>query len=320
MHLVDRMAADLNIDVDFIMGISHNSSKYYSRYNIKKKSGGVRRIFHPSPILKTFQYWLSQNIFRSFPASSYATAYGTGCSIKKNAEQHQHATNILHMDIENFFESIKSEHIQKLFLENPKLIEDLSLDSEDIDLICKICLYKDHLTIGSVTSPIISNCIMYSFDVDLAKLLPTNIVYTRYADDMVFSSRMYIDSYLQEIVTQCLIKHGFRKNSEKTRFMSKAGRRTITGLTLDRGKVSIGYERKQEIKRLLYNKLRHNLGDGQKILGLLFFLKDIEPNYFNKLIVKYSGFGNVLGVLRSDGAPNHVETTKLLVAVTVEDD
>jgi hypothetical protein len=41
---------------------------------------------------------------------------------------------------------------------------------------------------------------------------------------------------------------------------------------------------------MIYNKLVHNQGDSNHILGYLSFLKDIEPNTYNNLIIKYSQY------------------------------
>ena len=52
----------------------------------------------------------------------------------------------------------------------------------------------NNLVVGSVASPIISNCVMYEFDIRMSKLLESNKMnYTRYADDIVISSNQFID-------------------------------------------------------------------------------------------------------------------------------
>ena len=39
-----------------------------------------------------------------------------------------------------------------------------------------------------------------------------------------------------------------------------------------------------------YDKLVHNKGNGDSILGYLAFLKDIEPQTYNNIIAKYSQY------------------------------
>lgn len=301
MSLLKVMSSALDIDEKFILSIGASGIKNYSRYNIPKRNGGIRTIYHPSPALKTLQYWLVNNIFNKCLVSKNSVAYNKGCSIKNNAEIHKNNKYILHMDIENFFESINIKHLKCVLDFNYSKLEPLKLDEDDIKLINMICLYNNHLAIGSVCAPQISNCVMYKFDIELNDMLTKfgQLKYTRYADDIVISSENYLSNEIIDIVTAQLRKYSFRVNKNKTKFMSPSKRRTVTGLVLDRGRVSIGYERHKEIKKMLYKKLKDDIGDSNVILGHLFFLKDIEPEYFSKLIIKYSYFGDILSILKS---------------------
>jgi hypothetical protein len=302
MNLIEKMSNDLNIDQEFITKIAGNSKKYYSHYSIKKKNGGTRLIYHPSPCLKTFQYWLVYNVFNYFKISRYAFAYDKGCSIKKNASAHLNGNYILHIDIRNFFESINSVHILDLLTKNSKTLMDLSIAENDYKLILDLCLYNDHLVIGSVCAPRLSNCVMYDFDEEVDNLITNfgDIIYTRYADDIVLSSREFINNNIINELKRILLKYRFDINLDKTKFMSNKGRKIVTGLIINNGKLSIGMNKRLELKEMLYKKLKYNQGDGNKILGHLFFLKDIEPQFFNKLILKYSKYGDVLEILKRD--------------------
>lgn len=306
--LLSRISEELQIDKEHLEKITEKSSKHYKNFYIHKKNGNLRAIHHPSRSLKVLQYWLVNNIFNQLPVSIYSTAYKKGCSIKKNALVHVNSRNLLHLDIKDFFESITERHIKAL------LLNKLNLTKDDIALICKISLYKNHLTIGSVSSPIISNCVMYKFDEEIRKILDEEIVYTRYADDMIFSSKKYIDGNIIDIVSQHLSKNGFLLNNEKTHFMSPKGRRTVTGLVINGKELSIGYRKHIEIKSKLYKKLKYNIGNSCEILGNLFYIKDIEPDLFNKLIIKYSNFGNIIDVLKKDQQNESVMIKQVAVA------
>lgn len=291
MSLLGKMSLDLGINQSFISRVARRSDHYYRMYKINKAGGkNKRKIYHPSPTLKVFQYWLVRNVFSKFPISEFTYAYEKGCSIKKNAYSHKDSSHILHMDIEKFFESINDTHLFELFSNNKDISEELLLTENDLELINKICLYDGHLTIGSVCAPMISNCVMCNFDYNLREILNDNIIYTRYADDMVFSSKEFIEESLIEIVSMLLREHGFKPNIEKTYFMSENGRRQVTGLIIDHGNVYIGLNRKKDIKRMIYRKLKHGEGNSTQILGHLDFLKDIEPEYYKTLVKKYSKF------------------------------
>ena len=92
------------------------------------------------------------------------------------------------------------------------------------------------LSIGAPSSPLISNFIMYSFDEELVTIcLNKKIMYTRYADDITFSTRIKNNLFeLPEIISNLLkeIRKGVEINSKKTIFTSKAHNRHVTGVTL----------------------------------------------------------------------------------------
>ncbi len=302
MSLVGTIAEKLQLSSEYIKKIERNASRLYKMYKIPKKGNGYRVIYQPSQELKTLQYWLNRYVFDSLPVSKFSFAYTKGCSIKKNALAHKDSRYFLHLDLKNFFESITRHHLVDLLISNSKFFNchGVYLEKQDIDFICNICLRYGNLTIGSVCSPTISNRVMYEFDLEIKEVIGNDIIYTRYADDLVFSSIDFIPIDMIQRVGTIAKKYKFGLNNLKTKFMSCTGRRIVTGLIIDNGKVSIGLKRRRKIKSMLYNKIVKGQGDSQRILGYLFFLKDIEPAYFNKIMLKYSHFGNVLEMLKND--------------------
>ena len=150
-----------------------------------------------------------------------------------------------------------------------RAIPNLTLTDTDINFICDVCLYDDHLVIGSVCSPVISNCIMKAFDEEIRDSIPKDIIYTRYADDMVFSSNSYIPNRVISIVEKTLLKYNFRINHSKTYFMSDSSRKTVSGLNINNKTISIGLKKKKQIKKMIYEKLKKGIGDDNRILGYL---------------------------------------------------
>lgn len=300
MSVIAIMSERLQLSIDHIDKIAKEASKHYKFFQIPKANGTKRNIYHPSQQLKVLQYWLTHYIFQHLPVSDFSTAYSKGCSIKANALRHIHGKHYLHTDLKNFFESINRKHLEILFKTHRDLLltKNIELNAEDIDIICNICLRNGQLTIGSVCAPALSNCVMNLFDIQLRAKLSHDIVYTRYADDLIFSSVNYIPIETIRIVEEIATEYGFCMNADKTMFMSQKGRRTITGLIVDQQRVSIGLHKRRFIKSLVYNKIVKGIGDSSKILGHLFYLKDIEPAYFNQLVLKYSKYGNVMEILK----------------------
>lgn len=304
MNLIDKIALDLKMDYSYLYRIAERSNFYYRDYKIPKKNGDYRAVSQPNPELKTLQYWVIHNVFTYLPVSDAAFAYKKGDSIKKHAELHKNAKYILHTDISNFFNSIHFEHIYNILEDNKIIFSNLGVDFRDsLQDIKNICFRNDSLCIGAVSSPIISNVIMYSFDMavnDYCK--EKNYIYSRYADDIYISSKSYIKQDIINFLQKELRKLGFNMNMSKTRFYSSKYRRKITGLVITNdSQVSIGTKRRNKIKKMIYNKLVHNKGNSERILGYLSFIKDIEPNTYNNLIIKYSQYckGDIITTIKN---------------------
>lgn len=302
MDIIDRISLDLKLDKAYLSRIASRSAFYYNDFTIQKRNGGKRYVSQPSPELKTLQYWVLNNILNKLPVSDAAYAYKKGDSIKKHAQLHSKARFIFHTDIQSFFPSIHSSHLNNILRANQNIFDELNLDLKtSIQDIKKICFRKDALCIGAVSSPAISNIIMNSFDnivIDYCK--SNDYVYSRYADDIYISSNKYLSNDIRQFLSTELEKMRFSINHSKTKFYSSKYRRKITGLilTVD-SHISIGTERRTAIKKMIYNKLVHGQGDPKQILGYLSFLRDIEPNTYNNLIIKYSKYceGDIIAAL-----------------------
>lgn len=303
MNLIDKIALDLKIDSSYLSRIAKRSNFYYRDYKIPKKNGGDRYLSQPSPELKTLQYWIVCNIMTHLMISEASFAYKKGDSIKKHAELHKNSKHVLHTDIKNFFNSIHFEHLYNILKDNKTIFDNLGLDfNASLQDVENICFRKNSLCIGAVSSPIISNIIMFPFDTTVIDYCKTNnLTYSRYADDIYISSNSYIKEDIIKFLDDELKKLGFDINMSKTKFYSSKYRRKITGIVITNdSQVSIGTERRNNIKKMIYNKLIHNIGNSEQIIGYLSFVKDIEPNTYNNLIIKYSRYceGDIIDALR----------------------
>lgn len=80
--------------------------------------------------------------------------------------------------------------------------------------------------------------------------------------------------------------------------MSNKSQKRVTGLILTTDHhVSVGIDMRRKIKDMLYKMMTKQQGDPAIIQGYLAFIKDVEPQTYNKLIIKYSTYGNVKDIL-----------------------
>lgn len=269
----------------------------YKVYTIPKKSGGTRTIAQPAKEIKFLQRWLMKKVFDRLPIHECATAYRSGASIKINAATHQSNAYISKFDLENFFPSIKETDLIQHFRKHLHA----NTSDDDILRIARLCCMRTigsqerQLSVGAPSSPLLSNSLMFDFDSEIASWCVGNgFVYTRYADDLTFSTNTKGNSKALEAeicrVIGNLIYPKIRLNKRKTIHLSKKYQRRITGLIVNNdGKLSIGRDRKREISTLIH---RHSLKllspeEGYQLQGLLGFAKDIEPNFMTSVRRKY---------------------------------
>lgn len=135
-------------------------------------------------------------------------------------------------------------------------------------MINKIILYKGRLVIGSVSSSIVSNCVMNEFDNRLfGKLskIQQDFKYTRYADDIVISSNNFIPNKVLKTIDLELQAYDMKRNERKTYFMSKSMRKIVTGVTIDNNteELSIGHRNYRNI-----NLMKELIGYSNKLCNI----------------------------------------------------
>jgi hypothetical protein len=292
--LIEIIAARTKVPVDTLQKIAASASRRYREYEIPKRTGGTRLISHPSRTLKALQRWLARNIIAVAPVHDSATAYQKGRSIRENALRHAGSAYTLRLDFKDFFPSFDAASIRH-FLEETATSNGLNLSPEDIDFIIKILCKDGRITIGAPSSPKITNAMMFKFDYTLNEYaLGNNIIYTRYADDLFLSS-FKPDSLIEaeKFVRKLANNHRRPKlniNENKTLHLSRAGHRSVTGLVITpEGRISIGRERKREIKSLVHSATLNRLNpvERARLSGLIAFAHDVEPDFIGALVKKY---------------------------------
>lgn len=295
MRLIDLIAQKTGLDVSYLSRISKTSKFRYRTYGIKKKKpkneSDVRLISQPSQKIKYLQKIISQVILCKLKVHKSIYSYSKGKNIVQHANLHKKNKYLMRIDFEDFFPSILREDIERLLQHSQ-----LDLLKEDIDFICDSVCFNGALTIGAPSSPIISNAILYDFDNYWYEYsLKKKIQYSRYADDIYFSTNLpnILDQHYNEF---CLhIKNmespRLRVNTKKTIFTSKKRRRVVTGIILtSENKISIGREHKRTIKALVHQYLKGSLNDTNEIRslsGYLNFAQMVEPDFILSLRTKY---------------------------------
>lgn len=300
MSMIKLISDETGLSLPYVEKLVRKAPHSYRTYGIPKHDGTMRRIDHPSAELKILQYWMIERVLRHLPVHEAVHSYRTGRSIVTHADQHRRSRYLIRMDLENFFPSITGGDVRSLLKKNIGRIP-IRLDADALRTVERIvCRSVDGgvrraLTIGAPTSPSISNAILYELDKAVSKFcFDRDIIYTRYADDLYFSTStpgllkdipILIKSLLGSLAWPRL-----KVKDEKTIFTSKKRRRVVTGVVLtSEGKLSVGRDAKRATRSLVYRALsgRLELGELESLRGKLSYYRSVEPSYFLSLEKKF---------------------------------
>lgn len=263
---VEELASLMEIDPGEILWLSYergaSSVDHYTRFEIPKKSGGRRLISAPKSKLRAAQSWILTHILDRLSPSSNATAFRRGASILDNARAHMHAAVVVKLDLQDFFPSITFPRVRGYFEHlgfNPGIASVLGLictDASRVKLtldgtVRYVAMGGRSLPQGACTSPALANLIATPMDARIVRLcasLEAGWIYTRYADDLTFSSRN-ADADVGRLLgalRKIAPDEGFQINEQKTAVMRRPGRQVVTGLLIgDRIRLS-----RKDLRRL----------------------------------------------------------------------
>lgn len=215
----------------------------YKTFEIPKKNGDMRQINAPQDELKEIQRKLAEALWKHHneyvkPNSiqtSISHAFEKKKGIITNAAVHRKKQYILNVDLENFFDSFHFGRVRGFFEKN----KEFSIPIEVATVIAQLTCYKGCLPQGAPSSPIITNLICNILDMRLISISRKyRLDYTRYADDMTFSTNdsKFIENkekFLTEITVE-IEKSGFSINNNKTRLVYRNSRQEVTGLVVNK--------------------------------------------------------------------------------------
>lgn len=290
--IVELMADQLGLPPIYIVNLSRAASYEYKMYSISKRTGGYRLIAHPSRRLKALQRWLLLGVIDSLPVHQCATAYRKGKSIFDNARDHASSRYLLRMDLQNFFPSISEADVRQYIAQHAVLFEGWTV--LDFEVFCGLVCRNKALTIGAPTSPALSNALCYDLDVTLHAMSDTRgVLYTRYADDLFFSTTppfvlAQVEKDVITAIANSKLPAKLTINASKTRHSSKRRIRHVTGIVLGSdGKPHIGRKVKRRIRALIHDYAGLSPNDRASLAGLIAYAKGFDPAFINNLIAKY---------------------------------
>ncbi|EKN3600675.1 retron St85 family RNA-directed DNA polymerase [Yersinia proxima] len=290
--LIKYLSDNLVLTTDFIQELANTADDRYNKFSVPKKNGGTRVIYQPQKELKLIQRVLHDDFLKKIIAHPACSAYCDGSSVKKNAERHKSNKYLLRLDFVDFFKSITSNDVLH-FLADNKLHNDWT--THDTELFLKLVCFKGRLTMGGVTSPILSNLVCNNLDVAINDIsISLGITYSRYADDIYLSTNnpnilFCMPGKVISLLRSIEYPNYLILNTKKTNHSSKKNKMMITGLILTNdGEVSLGRKKKREIKTLVYIWETLSIERRKYLQGYLSYCASVEPLFINSLCEKFS--------------------------------
>ena len=297
--LLRRLGVAVLLSPRDLMALVFSAPHRYKVYQIPKRTPGhFRTIAQPAKEVKALQYWVLRHVLSQFEVHSDATAYRKGRSMLHNAKPHARGRYLLKMDFKDFFPSLRAEDFRVLLKRR-----ETDLDAGEVSALCSILFWMPKgvspadlsLSIGAPTSPVLSNVLMFDFDKRIADFCKARgVAYTRYADDLSFSSARSEElAAVEEFVVKWCARSKSPKltvNAAKTVRASKGESRRVTGLVLtnDR-KVSLGRDAKRRIRAWVHHFVVGRLKEGElpELRGMLCYVNSVEPSFLDRLRAHY---------------------------------
>lgn len=217
-------------------------STMYKQFPVAKGPGKQRLITAPDNRLKMLQRKLAPLLDQLYRVRNPVHGFVLDRSVKSNAEAHKNRRYVVNLDLKDFFPSITENRIRGL-------LRALGVDHRVSEIVARLCCYDGHLPQGAPTSPVLSNMICYRLDTVLLQIAKAaRAIYTRYADDITFStfqppagifeaaippSGRFAPEALAANLLEAVANNGFTLNPDKAHYADRHARRMVTGLKIN---------------------------------------------------------------------------------------
>ncbi len=220
------------IEVEYI---TQNINDYYNEWfekKINKATGGFKkyndgtvkqRAIRPSlKKLKVIQSAIKNKILATIPLPDNIHGGVKGRNNVTNAKPHQGNKYQFTTDLQEFYPSVKHQQVYHTFLL-------LGYSDHIAHWLTKLTTWKYELPQGTPTSTHIANLVFLEIDKKLISFCKKHrLTYTRYVDDLTFSSQQDFKPILNEIL-EIIKEGGFNLSYRKTKYK---GDQTVTGINI----------------------------------------------------------------------------------------
>lgn len=245
--------------------------------------------------MKILQKRLSEYIRSRQIDLPFSTAFKKGNSSLKNIEKHRKKRYFYLTDIKHAFQSVDEKKLAAILYG----ICQQEKEKEILAFLRKYCLSpRGGLIVGASASPDLFNIYTGTvIDKDLGNLCEKyKIIYTRYSDDLTFSSNMPIGKKKRKAIRKIIKEAGFEINHRKSAVYDlRKGPITINGVGLKfGGRIFLPRHFLRKINGMINEAARGKI-EPSKIHGTIGIFKQLTPRHERnktelKLMKKYHEF------------------------------
>jgi hypothetical protein len=308
-----------------------NSLVRYNSFEISKKSGGKRIINAPVKGLKHILKPLNLILQCVHEPHYRATGFVLGKSIADNANLHVGKHYVYNIDLKDFFHLFDRNQVKLGFMKAPFNFKG---ELEPVAfLLASLCTHpfkiNDEVKIvlpqGAPTSPTITNILCTTLDRRLNGLAKRfKITYSRYADDITFSSQTNVfekEDFQKELIRIIEDDQKLTLNNKKTRLQQSGYRQEVTGLVVN-NKVNVNTKYVKQLRMWLYYWEKYGYSKAEAIfkkdyVGDKGHVKKGEPNFINVISGKLEYLKMVKGPVDSTYSKLNSRWNKLLQQSTL---
>ncbi len=234
--------------------LNHIDSFYYEYSEIKYKDNGEpktkngeiqKRYYTPScKSLKDIQNKIQSKILSKVTLLPNIKGGVKGNSNVSNAKPHKGKQYRFQTDLTNFFPSVTPKMVYSS-------LRAKGFSKQVADITTKLTTIRTadswdekSLPQGAPTSPMLANIVFEKVDIQISKLIiDKNIVYTRWIDDLTFSSEFDFQDLINPILS-LIGKSGFKISRKKTTY--KKNKSVVTGVIVGMSTMKVTEEFRQK--------------------------------------------------------------------------
>jgi RNA-directed DNA polymerase len=259
-----------------------NRKPAYTSFTIKKKSGENRVLHAPVKGLKEIQKALNLILQCVYDPHKAATGFVTGKSIVDNAKLHVNQNYVYNLDLKDFFPSIDQARVWGRIKAAPFCLESSDGRKKIANMIATLCctpmeverniddqwvkITTAVLPQGAPTSPTLTNAICEKLDIRMAGVAKRfGLNYTRYADDITFSSKHNVteiakgtfekiydkNSTFDIEVRKIIASQNFHVKESKVRLQKQGYRQEVTGIVVN-DKMNVNQKYVKQLRQWLF--------------------------------------------------------------------